>query len=263
MRDTFIDKKIKDYKISKKYKIYTFDRNTKGFRTLLPFWVKNKINLVNSEELEFVEYMSNQTAKGDLVLDVGCGEGRYKKAFSHAIYIGVDFKKGDVTWNYSSVNVVCDVLNLPFKKNSFDVVLNSMVLEHVKAPLKCIMECYYVLKKEGKLFLITPQSFGEHQAPYDYFRFSYWGLEYLFKESGFKIIFIKPMGGLFYLIGEYLKLIPIRITNNIRMKLLNKIVYSCLILMFWYIVPFLCFYLDRLDKGKGNTLYYGCYAIKQ
>ncbi|MFA5033563.1 MAG: class I SAM-dependent methyltransferase [bacterium] len=263
MRETFIDKKTGDYKISKRYKIHTFDPNIKGFREHLPFRIKNKIALVESEELEFIEFAHNQTIRGDLVLDVGCGQGRYKKAFSHTNYIGVDFGKGGTNWDYSKVNVICDVLNLPFKKDSFNVVLNSMVLEHVNDPQQCLIECADVLKKEGKLFLVTPQGYGEHQSPHDYFRFSYWGLEYLLKKAGLKINFIKPMGGIFYVIGMHLKIVPEVIASNIKIRIFKNIVYKCLVLLFYYLVPFLLFYLDRMDKGKGITLYYGCYAKKE
>ncbi len=103
---------------------------------------------------------------------------------------------------------------------------------------------------------------GEHQMPHDYFRFSSPGLEYVFNKAGFTIQFIRPMGGFFYFIGSWLKIFPSIISNSIHNRLLNRMLSVPLKIIFEYLIPYVCFYLDRLDKGKGITLFYGCYVTK-
>ena len=78
-----------------------------------------------------------------------------------------------------------DVTNLEFNDNSFDLVIMMEVLEHVKEPKKGLSEIYRVLSHNGKLIMSTPFILGIHDEPYDYYRFTKYGLEYLLND--FKI----------------------------------------------------------------------------
>ena len=49
------------------------------------------------------------------------------------------------------VDVVGDAHSLPFKNDSFDVVLATEVLEHLKEPQRALNEMKRVLKDGGKL----------------------------------------------------------------------------------------------------------------
>jgi len=262
MRRTFIDELTKDYKITNKYRFNTSDPN-KGFRSRLSSPILNKIQLVESEEIEFIKIAADDIPAGATVLDAGAGQCRYKNAFSHTRHIALDRAIGDESWDYSQINILADLLALPFKSESFDAVLCFMVLEHIAEPLKLLKEFYRILKSSGKLFLSTPQGFGEHQMPHDYFRFSLPGLEYVLRNAGFDIVFIRPMGGYFYFIGSWLKLLPEILTEKIKPESLKRICKMPLKIIFDYIVPYACFYLDRLDEGKGITMYYGCYSRKR
>ncbi len=62
--------------------------------------------------------------------------------------------------------------SLPFKKESFDLVLCSEVLEHSFLPEKMLGECARVLKPGGRLVFSTPNSFGERLS---------WGWQFLAK----------------------------------------------------------------------------------
>jgi SAM-dependent methyltransferase len=42
-----------------------------------------------------------------------------------------------------------DIMNLPFSEMTFDIVVHSDVLEHVKYPLRGLSECLRVLKQDG------------------------------------------------------------------------------------------------------------------
>jgi SAM-dependent methyltransferase len=83
---------------------------------------------------------------GSVRLNLGCGTD-IKKG-----YINVDFKKS------LGVDLICDFNNtvLPFVDNSVDEIILSHVLEHLVEPLKLVLECHRVLKKDGVLLVKLP-----------------------------------------------------------------------------------------------------------
>jgi len=111
------------------------------------------------------------------------------------------------------VNNVLSNINsgvLPFKKNCFDIVLCTEVIEHlIKPPVAVLEEINRVLKPRGVLILTTPNFarvrnrlkllFGQHIVDYDdfYREFPYYGhkreftmneLKILLSKTGFKIV---------------------------------------------------------------------------
>jgi len=113
-------------------------------------------------------------ASNKKTLDIGCSKGPYKKYFPNSI--GVDIEKRD------GVDVVADAHALPFKDAEFDVVLCTEVLEHLHTPVKAISEMSRVLKKGGLVILTTRFIFPLHDTPHDYYRYTKYGLEHLFRD---------------------------------------------------------------------------------
>lgn len=137
---------------------------------------------------------------GIKLLDAGAGEGRYKTLLTeHAKleYVGIDFALGEKAWDYGDLDVVGNVLRLPFAEASFDVVVCTQVLEHVPEPKLLLTEIQHVLKPGGRLLLTAPLSYGLHQEPYDFFRYTEHGLRYLAKEAGFRETDLEQHGGYF------------------------------------------------------------------
>src|ERR1019366_570631 len=54
---------------------------------------------------------------------------------------------------------------------------------------------YRLLKHGGIAIFTVPFTWQTHAEPYDYYRFTRFGLEKLFTDSGFQIISIAPMEG--------------------------------------------------------------------
>ncbi len=100
--------------------------------------------------------------KNKKIIDVGCGGGRYSNALrllKAKQVIGVDFGDDGLLTakkNYNFKNISFqkqDVLNLKFKKNTFDIVFCNGVLHHTSDFKKGIKELYRVCKPGGYIFL--------------------------------------------------------------------------------------------------------------
>lgn len=131
-------------------------------------------------------------ARGRL-LDIGCGNKPYKSLFNNVIneYIGCDI----VQSSRNCVDVICPSDKLSFEEGVFDTVLSTQVIEHVENPAALLGEAFRVLKKDGVIIVSGPFFWHLHEEPYDFFRFTKYGFETLFKNAGFKIVEIKPSGG--------------------------------------------------------------------
>lgn len=130
------------------------------------------------------------------VIDLGCGTAPYKKDILMVAdeYIGVDWKKS--YHNTSKVNVQADLTKrLPFDDEYADTIVCFQVMEHLPEPSFFLSECYRILKSEGNLFITVPFMWRVHEAPYDYYRYTRYGLEYLLKKNGFIGIDIKETTG--------------------------------------------------------------------
>jgi SAM-dependent methyltransferase len=142
------------------------------------------------------------------VLDVGCGIKPYRELFSSASnYIGleVDSSKNRLIKN---ADFFYDGVIFPFDQASFDNIVCNQVLEHVFTPDQFIKEIYRVLKPNGSLLLTVPFVWDEHEQPYDYARYSSFGLKSLLENNGFDIIEQRKTNAdirvLFQLVNAYL-----------------------------------------------------------
>jgi len=80
------------------------------------------------------------------------------------------------------VDVVADAHDLShFPDGSFEMVLATEVLEHLHTPQRAIDEMHRVLKPSGSVILTTRFIFPLHNIPGDYWRFTRYGLEHLFR----------------------------------------------------------------------------------
>jgi SAM-dependent methyltransferase len=144
--------------------------------------------------------------KGRL-LDIGCGSKPYKKLFVVDEYVGLDIDS-EITRKRNMAEVLYDGKLFPLPSNSFDSALCNQVLEHVFNPDEFLSEIYRVLKPNGKLLLTLPFVWDEHEKPYDYARYSSFGLKFLLEKNGFHILDHKKIGAdvtiVFQLINAYI-----------------------------------------------------------
>lgn len=106
--------------------------------------------------------------KSDTVLDIGCSWGGSSYYFMKLVnrIVGVDIDRDSMKdakeilgKNYYKFAPICsDATCLPFKEETFDIVMCIEIIEHITEDKLFIKELHRVLKKGGYLYLTTPNS---------------------------------------------------------------------------------------------------------
>ncbi len=148
-----------------------------SFRVLTPFY-----DFIQKYIVRDIRYKSRlieqaQIQAGQRVLDLGCGTGTLammaKRAQRQAEVFGLDadpemLKMAHIKRDQEKLEVTFDVgftNNLPYPDASFDRVLSSIMIHHLKTPdkEKTAREVYRVLKPGGQLHIID---FGKPHTLY-------------------------------------------------------------------------------------------------
>lgn len=129
---------------------------------------------------------ASQQLSGRL-LDVGCGQQPYRGLFTHCAYVGLDIDSAR-TRQLAIADAFYDGKRFPFEDATFDAVLCNQVLEHVFNPDEFVSEIRRVLAPNGRLLLTVPFVWDEHEQPWDYARYSSFGLRALLERHGFKML---------------------------------------------------------------------------
>lgn len=157
----------------------------------------------NSSRLRLLE-INRQFASGippgSIVLDAGAGLQPYRRLFDHVQYEAADFEKVDK--EYAQSTYVCDLCrNIPVPDGRFDYIIFNQVMEHLPEPKEALRELCRVLKPGGKLLYTGPLFYEEHEQPFDFFRYTQFGLNHLFSSAGFEIERLEWMEGYFGTVG--------------------------------------------------------------
>ena len=135
--------------------------------------------------------LSAEDIKGKKVLEVGACDYANSlrlivEAYHPSEYVGVDMKKGP------GVDVVCNAENLVerFGKDSFDVVISTGTLEHVRDWKKVVSNIKNVCKPNGIILITAPsKGFPYHAYPYDFWRYELDDVKNIF--SDFEVLVIE------------------------------------------------------------------------
>lgn len=104
--------------------------------------------------------------KSSVLLDIGCAGGIHLKEYVKrgAECHGVDLSKNLINIakkeSPESEVKIGSIYKIPFKKNSFDIITASLVLDHVQEISKAIKEVKRVLKKQGIFIFTIPHPIG-------------------------------------------------------------------------------------------------------
>lgn len=149
---------------------------TRFARRLMP---TDGVNVAAAENFAIVRERVLDLSDHPRVLVVG---GSIDGAGIAALTAGgrVTLVETDVAWG-ASVQVICDVHDLPFEDGSFDGVIVQAVLEHVVDPVRAVFELVRVLKPAGIVYAETPFMQQVHGGKYDFTRFTFLGHRRLFR----------------------------------------------------------------------------------
>ena len=180
-----------------------------------------------------------------ILLDFGAGGQPYRGLFEPAVkkYIAADVTP--------TPGLVLDVTlvpgqPVPMEAGSVDTILSSQTLEHVPDPAFYLRECRRLLRPGGVLILTAPMQWRHHEQPYDYFRFTRYGLSHLVTQAGFTIENLEGTGGVWALIGQILNsaLVERGIRRPIVFRLVNRT----------------ALWLDRRYPDSDDTINWMCLA---
>jgi len=159
---------------------------------LSPYWWIQRV------VTKYIDTIGVPYAFGRL-LDIGCGRKPYAEIFAPQIswYIGIDRD------SKSEADVCADVAHLPFPTKTFDTVLSTQVLEHVADPEAVVREAARVLNAKGVLILTVPHICRVHGAPFDYQRYTKFGVIKLLESCNLEPVVIQEMGG-FWIMCAYM-----------------------------------------------------------
>lgn len=216
----------------------------------------------------FVEGVARALPAGASVLDAGAGECVYKGLFAHCAYSAMDRAIGDRTWNYRNLNFVAKLHELPIDNDTFDAVLCTQVFEHLEWPRDSARELHRIIRPGGRLYLTVPMSHAEHQEPYDYFRYTSFGLRSILSHVGFREIKVVPFGGFWVrLASELPRGLHVLPPSGLRTGRPNAAGIALLPVkgVLWLALPFLqtlFLWLDRFDRRKNDPFGWACEATK-
>jgi SAM-dependent methyltransferase len=228
-------------------------------RKLIPRFLIDQINPFDRFVLDAIREFSAQLPHQARVLDAGAGEAQYKSEFTDAghRYLGIDLGVGEEDWSYGGIDVLARIEELPFPNATFDGMLSVAVLEHTPYPRKSLHQMSGALKPGGKLMIIVPTMWEEHQMPNDFYRFTRYGAIRLLKDAGFEVDEIRPLGGYFWFMGR--KFIDILEFFETFPRLL---LWPFLAIPFGFVLPAIFRNLDWLDRDKYYTIGQLCFCTK-
>ncbi len=111
----------------------------------------------------YVELVIRYAPSGSRILDLGCGNGISSRLLNQADFdvVGTDisalFLEETQEWENPKLRYkVCDVLELPFENNSFDMICSNELIEHLPDVETALTEMIRVVRKGGKVVLSGP-----------------------------------------------------------------------------------------------------------
>lgn len=183
------------------------------------------------------------------LVDFGCGLKQYKKLVKHYVdsHVGVDH---DLTFHdKANIDRYATAYKIPAKNCEFDCALCTAVLEHLEDPILALKECFRVLKNGGVAIYSVPFIWHLHEEPRDFYRFSKYGLEYIFKKAGFEIIQIHALSGFWITFGQIFVYYIYRFNRGI-------LKYVPIIPIIGLFIQGLSYLFDKVDKPEQWTWMY-------
>jgi SAM-dependent methyltransferase len=98
---------------------------------------------------------------------------------------------------YAKSTYICDLASIPVEDDRFDAIIFNQTMEHLPRPLAVLCELQRVLKPGGTMICTAPLFYEEHEAPYDFYRYTQFAWHHLMQEAGLEIVSLRWMEGYF------------------------------------------------------------------
>jgi len=163
------------------------------------------------------------------VLNIGVGGEISKLLNTYAAKNNFKVVSFDIS-EQRNPDILGDICSYDFNGEKFDIVVIAEVLEHLHSPHLAIQNIFSILKDEGKLILTVPFIFPIHERPFDYYRYTRYGLEFLLKD--FKYVSIKERNSW----AEAINTLSVRLIMD--PKISSKIFAPLFIVLAFFNLPF-------------------------
>lgn len=193
------------------------------------------------------------------VVDLGSGAQPYREDVRGlgCKYVAVDWSN---SYHPAKPDVLADLnVGVELPDSCADHVISFSVLEHLHRPERLIQEARRILKPGGTLYLQVPFQWAVHEAPYDYVRFTRFGLENLFRDAGFKGVSIDADCG--YWVAAALKL-NYHVRRLVRGPRATRWIIQAALTPLWLASQVFALLADRLDFDETETASYTVRAEK-
>lgn len=193
------------------------------------------------------------------VVDLGCRIRPYEvDVIGNAdIYIGIDWGH---TIHELSADIVANLNQpLPVRSDSVDCVLSFEVLEHLAEPGIMLSESLRILRRGGLMVLSVPFQWWVHEAPWDYQRFTRFGLQYQLDKAGFVDIQISETSGFW---AMWILKLNYQLRRLVRGPRPVRGAIRALLIPFWWVGQTVAPILDRYWPEKNETAGYFVVARK-
>jgi len=142
---------------------------------------------------------------GGKLVDLGCGKVPLYAAYRDLSTSWVCVDWGKALQENIYLDYECDLGQpLPFASGEFNTVILSDVLEHLSKPESLWYEMARILTPGGKVIMNVPFYYCIHAAPFDFFRYTEYALQYFAQSAGFTVVLLKPMGGVPEILADLL-----------------------------------------------------------
>ncbi len=190
------------------------------------------------------------------LIDIGCGTKPYRGLLSDYVdeHVGVDHE--DTLHDKQNIDLIGTAYDIPAEDAAFDSAVCTAVLEHLEEPEQALRECNRVLKPGGVAIYSVPFIWHLHEEPRDFYRFSKYGLDYLFRKTGFEPIEVKALSGFWVTFGQLF------VYNLYRLRI-GPLRWIPVIDALGLLVQGAAYVLDRLDRSERWTWMYLVTARKR
>jgi SAM-dependent methyltransferase len=191
-----------------------------------------------------------------VLYDLGCGTKPYQDYIRPMVdsYVGVDWSN---TLHEHHMDVVADLNKpLPIADAVADTVLCLQVLEHLSEPQAFLGEAYRIMKPDAQIMVTVPFMWHVHEAPYDFFRYTEYGLQHLMQKTGFRSVVVTADSGFWTMLTLKINYQTFRYGKRLG-KWVNFVLVP-----FWLLGQVLLPLLDKWDKNPRETTGYCVIAKK-